>query len=155
MTHNILPFPNPNAPQIINNNCKHTRIINLLAKIAVNLNPVGSAKIATAIVYKNSIIAFGNNKKKTHPFQAKFGRNEKSIDLHGEIDVIKNALKILSQEELAKSTLYICRVKYFDESKKQIVFGMSKPCSGCERAIATFNIKKVYYTDGTDGIRTI
>jgi len=144
----LIPFPNP--PQVKLKN-KHSKVINLLSKIAINVDPIGSARIAAAVVYKGTVIAIGTNKRKTHPFQAQFGKNKDCIQLHAEIDVIKNALKFITQFELSRSTLYICRVKYYDESKKDVIFGLAKPCSGCERAIATFNIKKVIYSLDNEG----
>lgn len=124
----------------------HAKYINLLAKLASNSVPVGCARVTAAIVYKNEIISFGNNSRKTHPLQAKFSKNNESIQLHAEIDAIKNALKIISQHELSKSVLYVCRVKFFDETRRKMIFGISKPCIGCARAIANFNITKIVYT---------
>lgn len=136
-------------------NSRNSKYINLLAKIAINVNPVASARIAAAIVYKNDVIAIGTNSLKTHPFQAKFGKNKCSIHLHAETDAIKNALKLITQEELAKSTLYICRVKYVDHTKKKVIFGLSKPCDGCARAIVNFNIKKVIYSQDGEGYKQL
>lgn len=130
---------------------RHRKILDTLSKIAIDVKPVSNAKLASAIVYKNDIVSFGMNRKKSHPFHAKYGKNEDCIYLHAETDAIKNALKRISQEELAKSTLYICRVKHPDHQDKNYIWGLSKPCSGCARAIAAFGIKKVVYTcdDGT------
>ena len=104
-------------------------------------------RIAACVVYKNEIVSVGINQLKSHPFQAKFSRHEESIFLHAETDAIKNALKHIDVEQLSKSTLYVCRVKYDEhKSKKVQMRGMCKPCEGCQRAIATFNINKVVYT---------
>ena len=109
------------------------------------------ARLAACVVFKNEIVSVGVNQLKSHPFQARFGKNEDSIFLHAETDAIKNALKCISVDDLAKSTLYVCRVKYCDTKKREFTWGLSKPCAGCSRAISTFNIKKVCYTcdDGT------
>jgi deoxycytidylate deaminase len=117
--------------------------MNILTKINSSRDKVSNARISACVVYKNNIVAFGMNSKKTHPFQAKFGRNSESIYLHAETSAIYNALKILTLEELEKSTLYVCRVKMVNNKE---CWGLSKPCDGCAKAIATFNIKKVYYT---------
>lgn len=109
-------------------------------------------RIAACVVYKNEIISIGINQLKSHPFQAKFSRHEDSIFLHAETDAIKNALKHISVAQLSKASLFVCRVKYDENSRKKLKMrGMCKPCEGCQRAIATFNIKKVVYTcdDGT------
>lgn len=104
-------------------------------------------RIAACIVYKNEIVSVGINQLKSHPFQAKFSRHADAIFLHAETDAIKNALKHISVSDLSKSSLYICRVKYDEQTTKKIQMrGMCKPCEGCQRAIATFNIKKVVYT---------
>ena len=125
---------------------KHSKIMNILSKVAVTVEPVASARLAAAIVYKNDIISFGVNRKKSHPFQAQFCKNDKSIYLHAETDAIKNALRVVDQEILAKSTLYICRMKHIGTNRREFVYGLSYPCSGCMKAIATFNIKNVVYS---------
>lgn len=145
----ILKFPIP-APQLKTAD-KHSKYIDVLSKLASNLEPTGNAKIAACVVYQNTIVAFGNNKNKTHPFQAKYGRNSESICLHAETDVIKNSLKLISQEQLSRSALYICRVKFLDENKKKLIFGLARPCEGCFKAINAFNIKKVFYSLNNEG----
>lgn len=135
----ILNFP-------VIKNKKHEKIMNILARVAVDLNPVGSAKIASCLVIKNQIVSFGYNQKKTHPLQAKFGKNSECIYLHSEIDSIKNALRFVSVDDLKKATLYICRVKHNVENHKILQYGLSKPCSGCANAIDTFGIKKVVFS---------
>lgn len=143
------------GPPRVSTNSKHSKVIDLLAKIAFSVEPVAAARIAAAVVYKNDIIAVGTNKFKTHPFQAKFSKHPSSIHLHAETDAIKNALKILSQHELSKATLYIVRIKFFDEFKKKMVFGLAKPCPGCMKAIATFNINKVIYSLDFQGYESV
>lgn len=126
------------------NDDKHMRILNTLFKLAQDVAPVASARIAAAVVYKNEIISFGVNQKKTHPFQNRFSKNSESIYLHAETDSLKNALRNLNKDELSKCTLYICRAKL--DNNKKFVFGLSKPCVGCMRAIATFDIRKCVYS---------
>ena len=130
------------------------RFLNYLEKIAEAIpaaahnrrGRVLRTRIAACIVHKNEIVSVGINQLKSHPFQAKFSRHEDSIFLHAETDAIKNALKHIDVEQLSKSTLYVCRVKYDEhKSKKVQMRGMCKPCEGCQRAIATFNINKVVY----------
>ena len=132
---------------------REERFLRELEKVALASNTISAnrARLAACIVYKNNIVAYGINQMKSHPFQARFSRNSESIFLHAETDCIKNSLRFLNIEELSKTTLYICRIKYCDTSKKQLIWGLSKPCSGCIKAIATFNIKNVIYScdDGT------
>jgi deoxycytidylate deaminase len=125
---------------------KHTKYISILSKMAIAVEPVRQARIAACLVYRNEIISFGINQMKTHPFQAQFGKNKDSIFLHAETDCIKNALREIDVDELSRCTLYVCRMKYESHEKKKFVYGLAKPCPGCERAIATFNIKNVFYS---------
>lgn len=135
---------------------KSDNIIRILDKIAESVEPVASARLAAAVVYRNDIVAIGTNKKKSHPFQKRFSKHAMAIYLHAELDAIKNALRHLSLDELARSHLYISRARFADSEtnpiKDNLMHGLAKPCEGCMRAIATFNIKHVCYTtdDGYD-----
>jgi deoxycytidylate deaminase len=142
----------PTMPEdSISSGQKHVRYINLLSKIAADLVPVRSARISACIVFRNDIVSFGVNEMKSHPFQAKYGKNRDSVFLHAETSAIKNALRVLQTNELEKATLYICRVRFIDCSKRGMIFGMAKPCTGCFRCINTFNIKNVIYTSDNHG----
>jgi deoxycytidylate deaminase len=152
MENKVIPFPIVPEDRKEASEARHARYINILSKIASDIitMPAGNARMAACIVYKNDIVAFGANEAKTHPFQAKFGRNQEAVFLHAETCAIKNALRNISAEELSKSTLYICRVKFEDFMRKKLVFGLAKPCDGCIRCIHTFGIKSVVYSlDGT------
>lgn len=120
-----------------------------LKKVAVAVEPVRRAKIAACLVYKNQIISIGINQKKSHPFQQRYSKNEDAIYLHAETDAIKNALREVDEKILEKSTLYVLRTKR--NKKGKFINGLAKPCCGCERALAAYNIKRVYYsTDDHD-----
>ena len=138
--------PSPKKPLIypkVRGKSRHDKYINILSKIAIAVEPVAQARIAAAIVYKNEIVSIGINQRKTHPFQAKYSKNEDSIFLHAETDAIKNALKNISVEDIYSSTLYVCRVKI---ENNKFIFGLAKPCCGCMRAISNFGINKVFYS---------
>lgn len=149
--NNVIPYPKhptmPVAAQVTTGE-KHSKYINMLSKVAADIsNPVsGNARLAACIVFKKDIVSFGINEMKSHPFQAKYGKNKNSVYLHAETSAIKNAIKYITQDELEKSTLYVCRVKFQDPNKKEMVFGLSKPCPGCFRCINTFGIRRVIYT---------
>lgn len=131
---------------------KHDKFFNLLEKVAIASEPAARQRMAALLVYKNEVIAVGYNKMKSHPFQRKYAKHEQAIYLHAEIDCIKNALRIVDESVIAKSTMYILRMKRPDDNPRLFIRGMSKPCCGCERALAQFDVKKVYYTtdDGFD-----
>ena len=116
------------------------RVFDTLSKIAAVTPKVASCKIAAAISYKNRTVSYGTSSYKTSPFQKKYASTEHRIFLHAEIATIKSALRSLDLNELKKSTLFICRVKANGD------WGVSKPCEGCQRAIAEFEIANVYYT---------
>ena len=126
-------------------------IMDIVSRVAEASEPFAAARVAAALVYKNDIIAVGVNKNKTHPFQKKFSPNPEAIFLHAETDAIYNALRKYDTEVLLKSKLYISRMKWTDGHKREFTQGLAKPCIGCQRAIATFDIKHVCFTKETEG----
>ena len=127
-------------------NARDLRVMRFLRRQAIDVDPVGSAKIAAAISFRNEIISLGQNQKRTHPFQAKYAKNPESIYLHAETNAICNALNHINKSDLERSTLYIRRVKKPTRDAKDFVDGLAKPCAGCMRAIIAFGIKKVVYS---------
>lgn len=123
--------------------------IDTLTTISEGLQGVRRARIAAGVVYKGRLIAIGVNSMKTHPFQAKYAKNEHAIYLHAEVAAIMAAKRKLTDVELSKSTLYVIRTK---ESfvNGDIVYGMAKPCCGCEACIADHGIRKVVYSMDCD-----
>lgn len=133
-----------------NNNIynRDKKIFEGLFKIAETIPKVSHVRLVAAIVLKNDIISIGHCQLKTHPLQALYSKNPKSIFLHAEIHAIQRALKIITVDEIQKATLYICRIKKINNI---LSYGTSCPCSGCLRAIEQFNINKVLYTNnGTE-----
>ena len=126
---------------------KDRNYIDLCYTAARDLERSAGARVIALLVYKNTHIkAWGRNSGKTHPLQAQFQKNEDAIYLHAEIDSIRNMLRQLDPDELRHCTLYIARAKYVDGTKKKMVYGEAKPCTGCQSAILAFRIKKVVYT---------
>ena len=125
---------------------KEKAIFNTLFKLGTSIEKAGNARIASVITLKKDIVSFGFNSIKSHPFQRKFGKNEESIYLHSEIDAIKNALKTISVKDFKYSSLYISRVKQ-NIRGGDFVCGLARPCVGCMKAIATFGINNIYYTE--------
>lgn len=120
-------------------------ILHTLAKVAA-ANPAQREKLAAAIVCRNKIISIGMNSMKSHPMAAKYGKNEHAVYLHAEVAAIKNALREISVDEFSKCDIYITRVKKEKPFTNKYVWGLAKPCAGCERAIAEFGLKRVVYT---------
>ena len=82
---NAIPYP-----RLPGNSSKfpgrHSRYVNVLSRMAADIvSPVGgNARLAACVVYKNDIVSFGLNEKKSHPFQAKYGKNSDAVYLHAE-----------------------------------------------------------------------
>lgn len=120
-------------------------ILHTLAKIA-EANDGSNVRFAAALVCRNKIVSVGFNHKKSHPFQKKYAKNSEAIFLHAEVHAIKNALRDLPVGELSKCELYIARVKRPQSFSDKFIWGLSKPCVGCARAIAEFGIRRTIYT---------
>ena len=114
-------------------------------KLAQSVEPVRGARIAAAVVRRGKVIAYGYNHKKTHPFQAKFRKNQDAVFFHAEVHAIKNALKSIDVEDLSKCELYIVRAKR-NKANRKWIHGLSKPCAGCQRCIEMFELKNVYFS---------
>lgn len=134
---------------------RHERHFNMLEKIAEAIEPVGQARLASLLVYKNDVVAVGYNQRKSHPFQSRFSHHAEAIYLHSETDCIKNALRHVSLDVLSKCTLYVLRVKRPDSNSSDFIRGAARPCKGCQAAIAQFGIKKVYYTTDCGGFECL
>lgn len=116
---------------------------------AKSSNKVAGARASAVLALRGRIIAFGTNQRKSHPFQAEYGKNPEAIFLHAEINCIKNALRMgYTVDDLRKATLYVARIKKAgSDPADPFIWGMAKPCrNGCQRCIADFGIKRVLYT---------
>lgn len=102
------------------------------------------AKVAAAVVYKNKLVSVGLNSNKSDPFQKTFSLNDDSIFLHAENLAIKRALRVLDENEMRKSSLFVCRIKF--DHDFNILRGLAKPCEGCQKAIQKYNIKQTIYS---------
>lgn len=118
---------------------KHQRRLADLQVMAMGVQDFPYHRHAAAIYIGNRLIAVGMNQRKTHPLQAKFGKNSDAIFLHAEIAAIVNSLKVVSPNDLQNAVLYVS--KYSPSGKT-----MSKPCQGCQRAIGYFGFKDVHWT---------
>lgn len=122
------------------------KFIKKLFDIAEVLDNDFRYKIVAAVVYKNKIISIGYCELKTHSFQKQYAKNEHSIYWHAETRAIHSASKLLTKRQFKKCTLYVCRGKI---ENNKCVHGNSKPCTGCESAIADFEIPRVVYSNTT------
>jgi tRNA(Arg) A34 adenosine deaminase TadA len=126
-------------------------IMKTLQRLAESVEPVGKARIAAALVYKNTIVAVGKNRNKTHPFQKKYAAHHDAIFLHAETDAIYNGIRIIGLEGVERCSLYVARAKWQNTDKELMIPGLARPCCGCQRAITTHNIRHVFYTLDDEG----
>ena len=124
---------------------RHERIFKVLADACDSMDPAFNKRISAALVYKNDIISLGFNRRKTHPFQKLHSKHTEAIWLHAENDCISKALRRCSIDTISRSTLYVYRTKH-QESHGEMIGGLAKPCRGCMRAIASYNIRNVCYS---------
>lgn len=138
---------------MLNVSTRDMRYIDTAMAHAASSERVAAARVSAVLVIKNRVIAFGTNSRKSHPFQAAYGKNKEAIYLHAETDCIKNALKKVSVEDLRKATMYVARTKKANSRPNAPdMWGMSKSCSGCTRAIAEYELKRVVYTTNEFGV---
>lgn len=123
------------------------KFINQCFVLAQSVERFPNAKLASIIVIGNKIISYGWNQAKTHTFVRKYSRHgEEHCYLHAEVHAIKNSLRIIDPEDLERATLYVARAKRPSSYSKKWVYGLAKPCEGCQRAIEDFSIRRVVYT---------
>jgi deoxycytidylate deaminase len=109
-------------------------------RLAFASQPVFRAKHAAALVYKGRVLATGVNKEKTHPLAGRFCKHPEAVWLHAELDCIVKVIHRHGAAVLSDCELYVARVL------KDGSLAASCPCTGCQRAIEAFGIRKVSYT---------
>lgn len=119
---------------------RHDKRLHELLTIAEDLSDFDKNRHAASIYIGNRLVSVGVNQLKTHPLQKKFGMNAEAIYLHAEVDAIRNALKRVSPLDLQNATLYVAK-------SKNGTARMSKPCTGCQKAIIHFGIPNIFWTE--------
>jgi deoxycytidylate deaminase len=108
----------------------HEGIFNTLRVLAEDVAPIKSSRMTAAIVRGKDIISLGANQMRTHPFQAKFGKNPESLFWHAETNAIYNALRVMDVEGLKKADLYVCRGQIFQHQTRAIYFWQRQALRG-------------------------
>ena len=117
--------PSENSPVRISR--RDFRIMSFLRRNAIDLEPVKSSRIASAIAIKRNIVSLGYCSKRTHPFQKRFAKNPDAIYLHAETNAIA---------KLAKSSESGCGAA---------MFVTHAPCIDCAKLVYQSGIASVYY----------
>lgn len=125
-----------------------------LTRIAMSTPGVknGQVRMAAGIFYRDRLIASGVNQMKTHPLMLNPAYRKDQTFLHAEVDAIRNALKIVSREELSKCELKVVRIKRPNFASKTWIHGLAKPCAGCSKVIENFGITNVSWTEDADAL---
>lgn len=122
------------------------KIVEMLSRLAIeNPGTRTQYKMAAGIIYRRHLVATGVNSYKTHPLMQSPGYHREQIYMHAEVDAIRNALRLISQDQLAKSAIYVVRVKQ-NREESGYTFGLARPCQGCTRMIASFGISSVWWS---------
>ena len=112
-----------------------------LIEIAAAGPVVARAKVAAALVNRRGqLVSLAHNQYKTHPLQARFSYRPGAIYLHAEIACIAQFLRSRPMAGLQNHTLLVAR------TWKDGTPALAKPCSGCQAAIAAFNIGDTQWT---------
>lgn len=129
------------------------RIKQMLTRLAITSGGFEKrVPMAAGIVYKRHLIATGVNRPKTHPLMMTQGYREDQRHMHAEVDAIRNALRLVNEEQLKQCELYVVRIKRPGIKSKHWVHGLAKPCAGCSNVIKNYGIEKVYYTENESKI---
>jgi|TARA_Y100000389_G_scaffold179167_1_gene192948 tRNA(Arg) A34 adenosine deaminase TadA len=97
-------------------------------------------KHGCVIVYNDTIISYGHNKK---------NNSLKNFSIHAEVDAINRLnKKYKSKKIISNCSLYVVRIR--NGFSEEDILKMSKPCIGCASKINKIGIKKVYYSVDND-----
>jgi len=127
-----------------------SRITKMLTRLAIESDGVanGRVRMAAGIVYKKHLISSGVNSYKSHPMMSEDnGYRNGQIYMHAEVAAIRNALRLITPQQLSKCSIYIVRVKRPHINSKKWIHGLAKPCPGCASLIASFGIENVFWTE--------
>lgn len=113
------------------------------AREVASVSDFSKTHVGCIAVYRRKIIGVGFNTDKTHPVQKYYNRFRDSSEtfspkLHTEINCM-NKIKNFNIN-FNKVKLYIYRIR------KDVSFGMARPCPSCMSAIKDLGIKDIYYT---------
>jgi len=110
--------------------------------VATQLTPTARCRVVAAITRRGKILSIGHNSYNSCRLYRQFKKHDLAVYNHAEINAIHNFLRKYDAADLARCTMYICRVKLSDG---KFISGASKPCPGCMKAIKFFGIKRVVY----------
>ena len=125
-----------------------SRITQMLTRLAIESGGYGQrVPMAAGIVYKRHLIATGTNQPKSHPLMLTQGYRDDQRYRHAEVDAIRNALRLITAEQLKQCEIHVVRVKRPYGGSNSWVHGLAKPCAGCANVIENYGIEKIHWTE--------
>lgn len=133
---------------------RHMERLELLFRNAVSMEDFGGARVYAAIYIQSTPIAVGFNNDKSSPFARNYKHRDGADFFHAETHVIKQAYALMGYENFkdARTTLYVARAKKTHPGGKW-VWGIAKPCIGCQQAIKDYQINRVIFTLDEDDVK--
>ncbi len=105
-------------------------------------NPIlNLPRMGAVLVLRNGDIFYGYNQQRSHPFQKQWAKHPEAIFLHAEIDALIRAMKMVPDEMIVGSSIYIARVLKNGQP------ALAKPCSGCLGALIHFGVDNIWWTE--------
>lgn len=108
-------------------------------------NSTYKQRVGAVLVKGNRILAQGYNQLRGH---RSLRSNHWDNALHAEMHCIINALRQVSIEDIAGSTMFVSRIK------RDGCTGLALPCKDCFAVLTKFRLKRIIFTS-TSGISEI
>jgi len=106
--------------------------------------------VYASLEYRGVALFVATNTHKTHPLQQNYYPHEASKGTHAEISILA---KYLSREAASAVRggsklpgLHKCTMRVW-RFRKDGSLAMAKPCVGCQRALTTYGLGVILYTD--------
>lgn len=98
--------------------------------------PDGKAKHFAWLLHNNTVIGFGWNKHRSHPYQVRWGYRDRPYAIHAE------AAAVLSTRKTGDEMIVV-RVNRLGEVR------LSKPCVCCYSFLQHYGVRRVWFTTNT------
>lgn len=103
-------------------------------------NSTYKQRVGAVLVKGNRLIASGYNQIRGH---RSLRSNHWDNALHAEMHCLLNALKSVSIEDIAGSTMFVSRIKRDGST------GLALPCDNCFEILQKFRIRRIIFTTET------
>jgi deoxycytidylate deaminase len=119
---------------------KEAKILEFLDNYSKNVEFEHKQRLVAALTTrKGEVIGLGRNSMKSHPFQARFAKNNEAIYLHAETSALLDAIN--NGVNPSGATMHVIR------KLRDGTLGLARPCQGCMRALAAYGVDRVVYSN--------